>query len=403
MRKFFALFLSFITASLLASGAAFAASEALLSGGEAPSVSGPASASKGMARWQEPTWLKSSPDEFLFRWKYTEGDSLSYRETRKTSTTTEGKEKTGGYTVKVEHLVNWVEGGKARVDVRWKHMGAKGSGADLLDFLEASTETLGSYTISPAGRMTDVVGALSLRSLPSFPAESVQLWQKWSAKMEIAFAPNIPDMVAVGECSYRLAGLADVNGHKWAKVVFSGALMLPQREFAMRKSLGVKRSTEKHKSRGVLIGDVAPGYPAHEAGIRAGDVILSLGAMSVDSWSDLRYAIMLLPSRGVSEAVVSRGKARVRTKVKPRVETSSKLSLKGTVNGLFVFDLTDGVLVRVALVPLNLQAEIDVGGRKFNQTIEVRGVDSTYRSYQGRGSFSGDGGVKTGPLVKAPP
>lgn len=59
---------------------------------------------------------------------------------------------------------------------------------------------------------------------------------------------------------------------------------------------------------GVLIQDVAPDSPAHRAGIRRGDVIISLAGKKVTSLSDLRNAIYNQKVNDEVEVVVIRGR-----------------------------------------------------------------------------------------------
>jgi serine protease Do len=47
-------------------------------------------------------------------------------------------------------------------------------------------------------------------------------------------------------------------------------------------------------SRGVLVEEVAHGSPAERAGIKAGDVVVSINGMALESAAQLRNAIALL-------------------------------------------------------------------------------------------------------------
>jgi S1-C subfamily serine protease len=59
--------------------------------------------------------------------------------------------------------------------------------------------------------------------------------------------------------------------------------------------------------RGALTVEVLPGTPAHDAGLRAGDVVTAVGATPVDSPRALRSALGVLGSSGALLGIVRRG------------------------------------------------------------------------------------------------
>jgi regulator of sigma E protease len=73
-----------------------------------------------------------------------------------------------------------------------------------------------------------------------------------------------------------------------------------------------------------VVGDVVDGFPAQEAGIRAGDRILTIDGKRITQWSDLLAVIPESEGRNL-EITVERGDAVVTVDVAPRVVTTKTI------------------------------------------------------------------------------
>jgi S1-C subfamily serine protease len=78
--------------------------------------------------------------------------------------------------------------------------------------------------------------------------------------------------------------------------------------------LGVTIDIESDE-RGALIKGVAPGAPADRSGLRSGDVIVSIGGRTVESWEQLRPAIRENKPGSKVEVIVDRNGKRVTVQV----------------------------------------------------------------------------------------
>ena len=189
------------------------------------------------------------------------------------------------------HIKEVSKDGTAQVNLSWKNLDTKGTDSDLFRFLHRSSPNLGSFSMSPSGEMINVSGLIGIRSLPTFPNDSLKIGSKWIDDVGILITPILPRAIMSGKCTYQLVALADVQGHKWAKITFEGELELAKQE-VMHKVIGVKRAEKPAQDgQGVSVGEVVAGSPAEKAGILRGDVILSFGSMSVNTVLDLNVVI----------------------------------------------------------------------------------------------------------------
>lgn len=78
---------------------------------------------------------------------------------------------------------------------------------------------------------------------------------------------------------------------------------------------------------GPVVGGVAKGFPAEEAGIRVGDTILSIDGIGVDHWADLQQ--VLQGSGEERTLLIRRGESSFEVKVKPRWSDEAKIYLIG--------------------------------------------------------------------------
>jgi len=237
--------------------------------------------------------------------------------------------------------------------------------------------------------MTDITGVIGIRSLPTFPNDPLKIGSKWIDTMGILITPTLPRAIMTGRCTYHLVGLADVEGHTWAKITFEGKLELSKQE-VMHKVIGVKPTGKPTKDgQGVSVGEVVAGSPAEKAGILQGDVILSFGSMPVNTWLDLIVVIAQSSHDKPVEVVVFRDNTRKKLFVKPRVTTSGQIELKGSIKGMFVFDVTMGGIVRMQINPFSRRALILVGDKTTEREVHVESLMQLVQySIQMRGNNS---------------
>ena len=139
------------------------------------------------------------------------------------------------------------------------------------------------------------------------------------------------------------------------------------------EALGLAKGT-----RGVLILEVTPGAPADKAGLKRGDVVLSIEGKGVTSWEDLRLIIAeTTPGTKVKLAVSRNGKPLLVeallakydekpdelipgvnvTALTPEVRRRNNLPAR--LNGLMVTSVADDSPYRDQLVPNVLIVQID--------------------------------------------
>jgi hypothetical protein len=177
-----------------------------------------------------------------------------------------------------------------------------------------------------------------------------------------------------GKCTYHLVGSADVKGHKWAKINFEGELKLSKQE-VMHKVIGIKWAEKPTKDgQGVSVGEVVNGSSAEKGGILQGDVILSFASMPVNTWLDLIVAIAKPSHDKPVEVVVCRDNVRKMLFVKPCVASSGQIELKGSIKGMFVFDVTMGGIVRMQISPFLRRALIHVGNKTTVREVHVESL-----------------------------
>ena len=325
--------------------------------------------------WQEPIWKQTGGESVKLRWKFAPGDEEQYHERLKATITSEGEIKEWEHFVTLQYHVKDVsKEGTAQVLLSAKNLDTKGTGYELFQYLPRSFHKLGSFSMSLSGHMTNVTGLIGIRSLPTFPNDPVKIGSKWIDNVGILITPILPRAIMTGKCTYQLVGLADVEGHKWVKITFEGKLELSKQE-VMHKVIGVKW-TEKPTKDGqdVSVGEVVTGSSAEKADILRGDVILSFGGTAVNTWLDLIYAVAMSSHDRPAAVIVLRDNARKELFVKPRVSSSGQIELKGSIKGIFVFDMTKGKLVKMQISPFSRRALIQTGDKTIKRKIHVNSI-----------------------------
>jgi PDZ domain len=309
--------------------------------------------------WQEPKWKQIGTEDVKLQWKFALGDKVQYKERQKATITSEGKTTEQEHSITLQYHVKEVsKDGTAKVDVSWKNLDTKGTDSDLSRFLLRSSPNLGSFSMSPSGEMTNASGLIGIRSLPTFPNDSLKIGSKWIDDVGILLTPILPRAIMTGKCAYQLVGLADVQGHKWAKITFEGKLELKKQE-AVQKVIGVKWEEKPDQDvQGVIVGEVVADSPAEKSGVLPGDIILSFENMAVNTWIDLIYGVAMSSHERSAAVIVLRDNVKKELFVKPHVASSGQIELKGNIKGMFVFDTTMGGLIRMQISPFSRLALI---------------------------------------------
>ena len=322
--------------------------------------------------WQDPKWEQIGSEDVRLQWKYSLGDEIQYKERQKSTITSEGKKTEQEHSITLQYHVKEVsEDRNAKVILSWKNLVTKGTDSDLSRFLLRSSPNLGSFSMSPFGRMTNVSGLIGIRSLPTFPNDSLKISSKWIGDVGILITPLLPRAIMTGKCTYQLVGLADVQGHKWAKITFEGDLELQKQE-AVQKVIGVKwKNNQDLDVQGVIVGDVVANSPAEKAGILPGDIILRFENMAVNTWLDLIYVVAMSSHEKSAAVIVLRDNIKKELFVEPRVASSGQIESKGSIKGMFVFDITMGGLVRMQISPFSRLSLIQTGDKITEREIYV--------------------------------
>lgn len=325
--------------------------------------------------WQEPIWKQTVIEGVKLKWKFVPGGEVQYRERQKATLTSGGKTTESEHSVTLQYHVKALsKEGTAQVLLSAKNLDTKGTGSEWFQFLPRDLHKLGSFSISPSGHMTNVTGLIGIRSLPTFPIDPLKIGSKWIDDVDILITPILPRAIMTGRCTYQLVSLADVQGHTWAKIIFEGYLELPKQE-VVQKVIGVKwEETPVNNVQGAIVGEVVANSPADKAGILPGDAIQSFGGMAVDTWLDLIYAVGMSPHDKAAAVIVLRDTVKKKLFVKPRVSSSGKIEVKGSITGMFVFDVTTGGVVRMQISPFFRRALMQTGDKTTEREIHVNSI-----------------------------
>jgi hypothetical protein len=326
--------------------------------------------------WEELIWKEDGTEELIVQWKFSKGARATYQETQKATVSSEAKATEQEHSLTLEYHVKEVsKDGTARIIINGKDLSSKGTGYELFQFLLRSSSELGSFSITPSGQMTNVEGLIDIRSLPTFPGNPLKIGSRWTGIVSLAFAPTLPQTIATGECDYQLIGLADINGHKWAKIAFEADVEQPKQETVIDKVIGVKWAEKPDENgQNVVVVKVVPGTPAEKAGVLPGDVIVSVGNLSIHSWSDLASAISLSSCDKLIPIIVLRNKRRKKLMVKPKAVLSGQMESKGKIKGTIVFDVTQGLLVRMQINPFIISSSFIIDDQTTEINVKVESL-----------------------------
>jgi len=325
--------------------------------------------------WQEPIWIQTGTEDVKLQWKFSSREKIRYHQRQKATITSKGKTTEWEESVTLQYDVkNISEEGTTQVLLSGMNLDTNGTGYELFQYLPRSFHKLGSFSISPSGHMTNVTGLIGLRSLPTFPNDLLKIGSKWVDDVGILITPILPRAIMSGKCTYQLVGLADVEGHKWAKITFEGYLELPKQKVE-QKVIGVKApEIPAQDVQGAIVGEVIAGSPAGKGGILPGDVIKSFGGMTVNTWLDLIYVVAMSSHDKSAAVIVLRDTVRKELFVKPRVASSGQIEIKGSIKGMIVFDATLGGLVRMQISPFSRRALIQTGDKTTEREIHVNSI-----------------------------
>ena len=323
---------------------------------------------EGIFKWKEPQWNTKKTRGEDIQWKFASGQRIQYREAQKVIMYSRGRTEERKHSLIVQYTVkDNTEKGMSRIVMSGKNLETQGMGMEMLQFLLQSSTQFGSFSMSTSGTITDMNGFIGISPVPTFPEKQVCVGDRWKGNVKIAIAPNLPGAFADGICHYRLEGFADVSGHRWVKISFKGNVALSYETFAMRKIIGVKTDDRK----GSTVNEVVDGSPADKAGILCGDSIKSFSGMSVNSWSDLFYAVALSRADQAVPAVILRNNVRKKLFVAPQMTVSGKIKGSGTVTGDVIFDVTAGTVLRMEINPLILQYAVQVDDVTAEHEVQI--------------------------------
>ncbi len=326
--------------------------------------------------WEEPEWSETSVEALLLRFKNLPETKGRYLEKRNFIISGKGKPTRGEQTVSSEYrVIEAGDDGASKLRVKWHRLASRGTGSNLMLFLKNSSPVIAHYSMLPNGNMTSSEGFMAVSSLPVFSEEEVKIGSRWKGKSTFAFSPVFPFLLATGELSYLVEGVAWVDGNQWALISFKGEVDLPKSGITIRKIIGIKKSKKPLGSlKGALVDKVAPGLPGEKAGIESNDLVLRYNDKRISNWSDLKYAISTTQGEGPYELIVRRSGRRVTLSITPEIALRGVIDGSGRVNGRVVFDVTRGVLVRLELSPLSMRTKIGAKGLKIQQKVVLKAI-----------------------------
>lgn len=333
--------------------------------------------------WEDLVWKQDGSEDVIIEWKFSKGTKSIYHETQKAIISYETKKTEQEHSLTLEYYVKEVtKDGTARILLKGREFSRSGPGYELFQFLLRSSSELGSFSIKPSGQMEDIKGLIDIRSLPVFPDNPLKIGSTWSGVVTLAFASSLPQAIAKGECEYQLIGFADVDGHIWAKIAFEAEVNQPKQEVVIEKIIGVKWA-EKPEENGqkVVVSKVITGSPAEKAGVLRGDIISSFDNMDIQGWSDLASAISLSSIDKPVPMTILRNKKKEELMIQPKAVLSGQMESKGKIKGIIVFDVTQGLLVRMQIKPFVINSifiiddqktEINANVESLSQLLELK-------------------------------
>ena len=128
-----------------------------------------------------------------------------------------------------------------------------------------------------------------------------------------------------------------------------------------------------------VVGGVAPGSPAEQAGIQRGDRILTVGRDTVDTWDDLFIAVGTKPDREVPVTLLRDGQTRTVT-VRPVSQTRFEVGNIGVlpdtnpvVQSVIAGDLAEKVGLKAGDIVLAVNGERMITGTQLTEAISRNG------------------------------
>ncbi|MGA1843598.1 MAG: PDZ domain-containing protein [bacterium] len=343
----------------------------------------PASA-QGESLWLESGWGINAPGPLLLRWRFMPGMKVLYRAEQRTFVQDEEGNTSQRHSMGLTYGVTEVSGdGTARITLTGNDLEAEGEGFDALRFLFSSSDRLGGFSITQYGEMTDISGFVDMRSIPVFPETPVDVGARWTGDALLAIAPDIPEAVIPGTCTYHVARTAEIRGNIWVWIDFEGEFELIDKEIGLKKVIGIVQGTAQETGDHEVIADrVVPGSPADEAGMLPGDAILRLGSMDVHTWLDLSLAVSLSPVDRPTLLVVERNGQKTSLAITPQATMSGIMNASGHIKGSCIFDATRGVLIAQRINPFVLTSSVSIAG--YPTRIDAR-IESDIRIVQWHG------------------
>jgi serine protease Do len=147
-------------------------------------------------------------------------------------------------------------------------------------------------------------------------------------------------------------------------------------------ALGLKQDT------GVILGDVTPEGPADEAGLKPGDIIVSLNGRRLDSARDFETALYRIPLKETATVEALRGSQTIPTKVKVEERDDDPFRFVDLVKP------DQNRVSKLGIVGVPITAEI---AKLLPDTRKPYGIIVAART--GEAEYSGQGGLKLGDVI----
>lgn len=323
-------------------------------------------------KWAEPEWRTTGDEAVALRYDFGEagGTARYYIGNETVFQSGEQRSAVRGQCIAQVRVDAVAADGSAEIDLRVTKGTLRMGDRDI----GWAAPSWGRLTLAPNGVAAKSDGLLGERSLPTLPEGAVKVGSKWSAPFKLRFSKDLPLAVASGRAHYELLGMADVDGRTWVKIRVDAGFELPRTAFSS-KQLGLRfAQAQPEEGKRLAVEGIEPDSAAAEAGVRAGDAIVSLGGMPVGGMHDLLYAVAMAPDGKALPLIVQRGGAQQTIQIAPRVVRRGHIEATGSMRAVIVFDTTQGMLVRRTFDPWAIHTTLTIGDRTIEQIAGSHGI-----------------------------
>lgn len=323
-------------------------------------------------KWAEPAWRTTGDEAVALRYDFGEAGGTARYYIGNTTVFQSGEQRSAvrGQCIAQVRIDAVAADGSAEIDLRVTEGTMRMGDRDI----GWAAPSWGRLTLAPDGVAAKSSGLLGERSLPTLPEEAVKVGSKWAAPFQLRFSKDLPLAVAAGRAHYELVGVAEVDGHTWVKLRADAGFELPKTAFSS-KQLGLRfAQAQPEEGQRLAVEGIEDDSAAAEAGVRAGDAIVSLGGMSVHGVHDLGYAVAMAPDGKALPLIVQREDARQTIQITPRVVRRGHIQATGSMRAVVVFDATEGMLIRRTFDPWAIHTTLTIGDRTLQQIAGSHGV-----------------------------